>query len=116
MNVPAQTFSREYLQGVQEQRKQEAIERVYSGFITYLLNHAAVGRTSYLYQYNELPSINCYPTPGIELQQPPTITNEDMVEAFQKKFPGCIISYQEKWDEKVPGLRRLHKGILIDWL
>lgn len=100
-----QTFSRSFLQGIPEQRKQQHINQIIQGFMNELLNVAAAGKTSYMYSLNVAQS---YPPP-------PVTTNDDLVSAFQKKFPDCDVSYQETWVDVNPHNRVLKKGIVIDW-
>ena len=88
-----QTFSRAYLQGL---HKQEYIEKIINSFIDMLQAVAASGKTSYVY----------VPAPN----QPHNIIMEDFFAAFQLKFPGCDISYQDVWVDQA-----MIKGILIDW-
>ena len=98
----APTLSRSYLQGIPEQRKQQSIDHIIHGFMRELLNVAEAGKTSYMYSLNAVG-------------QPPVITNDDLVSAFQKKFPECDVSYQETWVDDNPHNRVLKKGIVIDW-
>jgi hypothetical protein len=44
------------------------------------------------------------------MRQPHNITMEDFFAAFQLKFPGCDISYQDVWVDQ-----DMIKGIRIDW-
>lgn len=99
-------LSRSYLQGIPEQRKQERIDYIIRGFMNELHNAAAAGKTSYMYSLNAVGQCN---------PPPPVITNDDLVSAFQKKFPDCDVSYQETWVDVNPHNRVLKKGIVIDW-
>ena len=108
--MSSQIFSRSFLQGIPEQRKQQEIDRIIQGFIHNLLNAAAEGKTSYMYDPND-PN-NRRP---LGLHQLPVITNDDLVSAFQKKFPECEVSYQETWVDINSTNRVLKKGIMIDW-
>ena len=104
----AQTFSRSFLQGIPEQRKQQHIDGLIQGFVHMVQRAAAEGKTSYTYDPNN----------GRQLQQHPSlpiITNDDLVSAFQRKFPDCDISYQEVWVDINSNNRVLRKGITIDW-
>jgi len=98
--METQTFSRSFLQTMPERNKQKLIDMIIRGFIQYLLNVAATGRTSYTF---EIGSIS------------PSITHDDLVIAFQQRFPDCKISYHETM-EKAPLFKNLlKKSILIDW-
>ena len=102
-------LSRSYLQGIPEQRKQERIDYIIRGFMNELLNVAAAGKTSYMYSLDNRHAVGqCNPPP-------PVITNDDLVSAFQKKFPECDVSYQETWVDVNPHNRVLKKGIVIVW-
>jgi len=103
------TLSRSYLQGIPEQRKQQRIDYIIQEFMHELLKVAEAGKTSYMYSLdNRHGVVHCGP-------QPPVITNDEFVSAFQKKFPECDVSYQETWVDVTPHNRVLKKGIVIDW-
>lgn len=119
--MSSQTFSRTFLQGIPEQRKQDYIERFIAQFIGNLQEKAAAGETSYLVDISIL-------NPGQQIAQakqaalygllqktPPILTNNDLVITFQRKFPDCDVSYQEIWIDMSPTNRVLKKGIVIDW-
>jgi hypothetical protein len=111
MNVGLQTFSREYLQGLPEQARQQAkkqeIDNIIRGFLGELQGAALKGHTSYMYNpTNRRPMMHSGPI---------VATNEDLIVAFQNKFPGCNVSYQEAWIDTSANTRVLTKGILIDW-
>ena len=53
--------------------------------------------------------------PSCQNPPPPAITTDDLVSAFQKRFPDCNISYQEIWVDVNSNNRVLKKGIVIDW-
>ena len=95
-----QTFSRSFLQQMPELHKQKLIDTIIQGFIQYLQNAAAAGRTSYTFEID-----------GIS----PTITNDDLVAAFRVKFPDCKISYQDKMEKASLFQKVLKKTIVIDW-
>ena len=106
----APTLSRSYLQGIPEQRKQQRIDYIIQGFMHELLKVAEAGKTSYMYSLDLHHGVAQQSGP-----QPPVITNDDLVSAFQKKFPECDVSYQEKWVDVTPHNMILKKGIVIDW-
>ena len=107
--MSTQVFSRSFLQGIPEQRKQQFIDRIIQAFIGHLQSAAAEGKTSYMYDINtQRQLIQHWPSL-------PLFTTDELVSAFQKKFPDCDISYQETWIEVNSDNRVLKKGILIDW-
>jgi hypothetical protein len=112
-------FSRSFLQGIPEQRKQHQIDSIIQGFINKLQNAAAEGKTYYLYDQNNIkPETHQLQTKMYQLHQNPplpTITTDDLVSAFKIKFPDCDISYQETWVEVNSINKVLKKGIIIDW-
>lgn len=112
INMASQTFSREFLQGLPEQRRQEAkkqqIDTIIRGFVGELQHAAANGKTSYMYNLNNRRSMMMT---GEQI----VAANEDLIIAFQNKFPGCNVSYQETWVDTSANTRVLTKGILIDW-
>ena len=55
-------------------------------------------------------------TQYIYTQNPPySLTYEDLIAGFQRKFPDCDVSYQETWVDVTATNRVLKKGIVIDW-
>jgi len=139
--MDSETFSRSFLQGIPEQCKQSRIDQIIYQFINELKNAAAMGKTSYMYQpphdlIQTGPAIRI----NVSLNPPalgktflssasgaaginslsntphlPVITIDDLVSAFQKKFPDCNVSYQETWVDIDSNNRSLKKGIIIDW-
>lgn len=87
-----------------EQRKQQIIDIIINGFINYLKNIAACGRTSYTFD-----------TAGIT----PQITNADLIDAFKVKFPNCKFTYEEILQKRfinMNSVEKIHKKvIIIDW-
>jgi hypothetical protein len=43
------------------------------------------------------------------------ITTDDLVAAFQLRFPDCLVSYKEAWVDSNANTKILTKGIMIDW-
>ena len=104
-----QVFSREYLQGLPEERKQQQIDSIINTFRGDLLNAAATGKTSYMYVRPDSRKVaHCFPPP-------PVLTNEDLVAGFQTRFPGCKVSYEESWVKTATDTQVLKSGIVIDW-
>ena len=87
-----------------EQRKQQIIDIIINGFINYLKNIAACGRTSYTFD-----------TVGIT----PEITKTDLIDAFKVKFPNCKFTYEEILQKRfinMNSVEKIHKKvIIIDW-
>lgn len=112
----SETFSRSFLQGIPEQCKQNRIYQIIGHFIQDLKNAAAMGKTSYMYNPDNCRVLNQHLFPGgPKNHNSPVITIDDLVSAFQKKFPECDVSYQETWVDIDSNTRSLKKGILIDW-
>jgi len=104
--MSTQTFSRAFLQAAPEREKQRILEekRRYSEGIVNVFIHdlqklAMEGKTRYVYTQNP----------------PPSLTYEDLIAGFQRKFPDCDVSYQETWVDVTTTNRVLKKGIVIDW-
>jgi len=87
-----------------EKAKQHIIDIIINGFINYLNNVAACGRTSYTFD-----------TVGIT----PEITQNDLIEAFKVKFPNCKFTYKEILQKRftsINSIEKIHKKlIVIDW-
>jgi len=103
-----QTFSRSFLQNIPEQRKQQVIDGHIQEFINELQEAAAAGKTKYIYNPNTRRLFQTKPPL-------PVVTNDELVSAFQKKFPGCDVLYEETWVDLDSNNRFLKKGIVIDW-
>ena len=115
-----ETFSRAFLQGIPDQRKQQRIDKFIKGFMRELEQNAAEGKTSYRVSVgNNYAGMKYYHQPlnmnaGMALDEP-VITTEDYISAFKQKFPGCRITYEEKWIDASSNTKHLTKGIIIDW-
>lgn len=111
MSENSETFSRNYLQDLPEmirkQTIQQAINQITGRVASQVYTNARHGKKTYMYD----PTNQQY---GLNPNQP-TVGNDDLVAAFQKKFPGCNVSFQETWIETRQGVKELKKGILIDW-
>ena len=106
-------LSREYLQGLPEERKLAYIDRMIDMFVADLLNTAEQGKTSYMYVRPVVKKgIQAFP-PAPSYHS--NITNDDLIARFQTRFLGCSISYQETWVDVSPSNRILKSGIVIDW-
>ena len=136
------SYSRDYLQNLPKQRKQETINQILGSFINDLQIVAGSGKLSYLY---EIPA-SCHQvrTPYIPRQSihtharhqnvdtsiPPTwqyqpnypiLNLDEVLEGIKNKFPDCKVSYEETWIEDTSRqnagqiTKTLKKGILIDW-
>jgi len=106
--MSSQTFSRSFLQAAPERTKQTHIDNnIIGSFIHDLQRAANAGKTHYMYTHN--------PRMVHSNPPPPTITTDDLIAAFQRKFPDCDVSYQETWVEVDATNKVLKKGIVIDW-
>ena len=125
----SETFSRSYLQGLPEERKQKHIDNMLQKYIHEIKHSAGIGKTSYTFDQTRISQDRnqrgVVEGEGVRLNRPgrgdenipsaPVVTNEDLIAAFQKRFPDCDVSYQETWVDVNPHNRVLKKGILIDW-
>lgn len=105
----SQTYSRDYLQSIPQQRKEQAMDGLVQMIINDIRTAAAVGMTSYRYVKKEKAvSVNSYPPA-------PVLTDEEMIAGFAARFPGCKVFYEETWVEVCRDTKKLQKGIVIDW-
>ena len=103
---PSGIYSREYLQSIPQERKQQQINGIVQTFIQELVNAAALGKTSYTYVR---PAF-------MKMHSPfPELTDAELIAGFHARFPGCNIYYDESWVETNTTTRVLKKGIVIDW-
>ena len=91
-------LTRAFLQAMPERNKQQFIEARIDNAVTEIQRAALRGRTSYTYDPNKPV------TPGLTISDSPprpTVTMDEWVAAFKRKFPDLTISYKD--------------GILVDW-
>ena len=91
-------LTRAFLQAMPERNKQQFIEARIDNAVTEIQRAALRGRTSYTYDPNKPV------TPGLTISDSPprpTVTMDEWVAAFKRKFPDLNISYKD--------------GILVDW-
>lgn len=108
----SQTYSREYLQSIPQERKQQQIDCIISFFINDLKNAAALGKTSYTYTRPAQSMKLTFPHPPSPY---PELTDAEIIAGFLARFPGCNVYYDESWVETNTTTRVLKKGIVIDW-
>ena len=110
--MSSQVFSREYLQSIPEQRRQAHINAIINSHSQRILNVAGEGNTSYTYVPDNRIDRQFRQTHG-NLQT--VVATEELIAAFQQKFPGCKVSYEENWVNTTPATKVLTTGIVIDW-
>jgi hypothetical protein len=96
-----QTYSRDYLQAIPQQRKEQIVDTIIQGFIQDIHTAAAVGGTSYRY----IRSLLSFPE----------VTDAEIVAGFFARFPGCKIYYEDVWVDVGNDTKKRKKGIVIDW-
>jgi hypothetical protein len=106
------TFSRAYLQGLPEQKKQELFSQIISQFHGWVIQTAGqMGKTSYIVEesvWNVYKNQRSSPPP-------PSFTTDELVIAIWKRYPDCKVFYDEVWVDTGVNNRSLKKGIVIDW-
>ena len=118
-----QTYSREFLQGLPDKKKQEEIDAMIRGFWQFLHQAAENGHTSYFFDMTNMRRVTPDPTQKYVIQaqtrsamySQTTMTNEEIVTRFQLKFPDCSVRYGEEWIESNASTKVLKRGITIDW-
>ena len=108
--MSSQRYSREYLQSIPQQRKQEEIDRIVNNFKIQIFTAAAAGFTSYRYLRDDRA------TQQVGVGHPVVVlTDAEIVAGFFERFPGCKVYYEEAWVESGKDTKTLKKGIVIDW-
>ena len=109
-------YSRAYLQGLPEERKQKWIEaNVLQPIITAVNFSAGNGETSYIYKLSHMHSLHYGLSKG-KLAPHPTV--DELIIAICRKFPDCAVTYEETWidvDNHNQPTKILSKRIVIDW-
>jgi hypothetical protein len=113
MEMFTTVYTRDYLRDLPAKRRREAIAAAVTSLQSKVVEAATCGKTFHLVdltQYDKMRN-------GAASQHPPPYipTNDDLIEGFRNKFPGCRVEYTETWEDVCPGLRQHKKGILIDW-
>jgi hypothetical protein len=110
------TYSRSYLQGIPEKRKQDTMNSLINReFHQSLVNNAAAGKTSYMVEdsvwiRHNNSMVNHPSHPPIS-----KFTRDEFITAIEKQYPDCKVIYQETWVDVGINNRTLKKGIVIDW-
>ena len=126
VKMAEQTFSREYLQGLPEEIKRNTINNVINCIVSEVKRSAIRGETSYIVEKIRItnllkPSLsNLVKFPSSNPSNPSSnlslnISINDIITEMQKKFPDCIVLYEETWVNVTPTNRVLTERILIDW-
>jgi hypothetical protein len=89
-----QTYSRDFLKSMPEQRKKQQIDTIVQGFIHDIQTAAALGITSYRY-----------------VREDSALTDAEIVAGFFERFPGCKVYYENIITET----SKLKRSIVIDW-
>ena len=109
-----ETFSREFLAGVYEKHRAETrlntIQRFVEQMCAQVVQSAMLGKTRHMIEVR-----NERATGWTGEQYVPT--NEDLIEGFRAKFPGCNVQYEESWVTLPRTPNQMHKksGIIVDW-
>jgi len=110
------SFSADYLRSLPEKLRQKEIDlkisQIISSFSQILYEEASLGKTSYLYVIPTRTQEVHHQWIGMQVV---SITPDQLVGAFEKKFPGCKIIYNETWNDTSANTRVCKKGIMIDW-
>jgi hypothetical protein len=112
------TYSREHLVTLPIQMRKAHIKNAANQYVDQILGAARMGQTSHLIVYPvAMHTKNMIGGYSHIHQQPWTApaTTEELQEALLEQFPGCKVTYEEKWVSTAPDKQELKKGILIDW-
>ena len=83
-------------------------------YVQHIVGAARQSNTNYLIDMTSQHQKNHIVHYQIEpWQVPPTI--EEIRETLLEKFPGCKITYEEKWVSTGPTKQELKKGLVVDW-
>ena len=113
-------LSREYLlsryDAVCREQKQNLADRLYERCSQNVLQNANTGKTSYLFE-PVLAARDAEFLVRADYNPDIYLTKDEMISAFQEKFPGCSVFYQEAWVQLAysPHSRILKRGLMIDW-
>jgi len=105
-----QTISRHELLGMRDKHKMAFIVQCIENLSHGVLHAARSGETRHMIEVR-----NERATGWTGEQYVPT--NEDLIEGFRAKFPGCNVQYEESWVTLPRTPNQMHKksGIIVDW-
>lgn len=103
-------YSREFLQGAPEKKKQDIIDYIVDKFKDQLYNVATEGKKSYILYKDYIPSSGMSLSSWFNL-----LTDAELIAGLFTRFPGCNIYYDEQWVETKSDTKTLKKGFVIDW-
>lgn len=104
-------FSRAYLQALPEATLAERMDDFVRLFQGQILTRAKSGFTSAFIDI-DISQLNPGSCRATQLRD---ATEQDVVAAFQRRFPDCDVRYAEEWIEIRPNVKEFKKGILVDW-
>ena len=108
--METQTFSRAYLKGIPEQRKQAAIAAIIKSISQSVINSATMEKTSYVYYGEPTQKLRVMGEP-----KAPEISIDDLVNAMRIVFPDCDVDYKEIAQDMGNNTQIVKTGIVIDW-
>ena len=114
MSHLGQVFDRTYLQSLAGIRKREQLQQVLRHYEEAIKTAAMDGKNSYLASNIQYIPYHTHCRDRQQQALPPP-TTEEIIEAFQNKYPGCDVTYKEEWVDTDSNTRVLKKGIMIDW-
>ena len=94
-------FSRAYLQGIPEERKQALFTSIIKSFHDSLIINAASGKNHYIFSGATLEAFRNRTDPWTNATSP-RFTNSELIARIEKNYPNCTVYEQEK-------------NIVIDW-
>ena len=113
-------LSREYLlsrhDAVRREQKQNLADRLYERCSQNVLQNANTGKTSYFFE-PVLAARDAEFLVRADYNPDICLTKDELITAFQEKFPDCSVLYHEAWVQfpYSPHSRILTRGIMIDW-
>ena len=111
---PNPVYNREYLRNFKSLQKkrnrQKYIQNVLNTSQQHILQCAYSDKTSYCWENDKYIAYLIKNTMPFEV-----VTDEELIEAFQKKYPDCKVSHGELWIEQGPGIHIVKTGIVINW-
>ncbi len=111
---PKPIFTSEYLRNFKivqkEKNRQQYIQNVLNTSQQFILQAAANDKTSYCWEIEKY--VNYLRKNNYQFE---TVTDEELIEAFQKKYPGCKVAHGEIWTMQEEGVHVVKTGIVISW-
>ncbi len=107
------SYSRDYLRALPIEMRKQYLTNFIQGYVNIILDAARNGETYVVLKTEK----DTHGLMGQCIIRPYETypTNDEIREALLEKFPGCSVTYEEKWVDVSAGKRELKARLTVDW-